>query len=340
VRSRLVLVITILFLLAGCAMPGKHTGTPLPSSTPQPTAGATPTLSPTPVIPLIVLVIPPDMPQKESDLYQATFYDLAEKNSMRFQVLNTLTMSDLQLIGPALKIAVVFPPDPGLAQLAAAAPQAQFLAVGIPGLASAPNLSTIGVERSSDKQAFMAGYIAAMLSLDYRIGIITRDDPGGQAALTAFTNGMHFFCGLCRPAFPPWYDYPVHPIIPPSELESQYPGYVIPLKSYVADYAYVYPEVATFELLDAMAQHGLWIIGERLPTEDLRTSWVVSIQPDLMSGILKIFPDLLAGHGGQNYATPLYLTDIHTGLISEGKLRLIKETLADLQAGFIDTGVK
>ena len=81
-----------------------------------------------------------------SSQYQKTVYDLAQANGMRYQLLNTLTIADITLAGPDLKIVVVFPPDPGLAALVTAAPSVQFLAVGIPGLATAPNLSTVGAD--------------------------------------------------------------------------------------------------------------------------------------------------------------------------------------------------
>jgi hypothetical protein len=275
----------------------------------------------------------------QSSLYQTTVYDLAQQAGMRFQVRNALTASDVST-EPGLKVVIALPPDPGLAGLASAAPQVQFLGVGIPGLTAAANLSLIGASgKPVDQQAFLAGYIAAILSPDYRVGIITQDSPEGLLAEKAFTNGFHFFCGLCQQAFPPIYNYPVHLEIKTDVPEGQYPAYADVLARYQVEVAYVYSEIATPDLLDYLSQKGIKIIAESMPLEDLRPGWVVSIQPEVISAIQKIFPELVAGQGGQNLTTPLLLADINPDLLTEGKQRLVEEVLSDLQAGFIDPGV-
>ena len=88
-----------------------------------------------------------------------------------------------------------------------------------------------------------------------------------------------------------------------------------------------------------MAQDDLQIIGESLPSSALKSSWVASLKPDLLSAVQKIFPDLLAGHGGQTLPSPLYLTDVNSDLLSVGKQRLAQQVLDELQAGLINTGV-
>ena len=335
-RNRFAAIFLLLILLASCAKP-TQTPQPVPS-TPVPTAGATATS--TPGIPLVILVLPADLPKDESSQYQTAVYDLAQANGMRYQLLNTLTTSDITLAGPDLKIVVVFPPDPGLAALVAAAPSVQFLAVSIPGLAPASNLSTVGADGApADRQAFIAGYIAAMIADDYRIGILTMNDPQGMTAEAAFANGMHFYCGLCQKAFGPWYDYPIHIEIPPDELQSRYPAYADPFINYAAPVVYVYPGVATTDLLESMAQKGLLLIGEDMPAQDLQSNWVVSLKPELIPAIQRLFPDLLAGRGGQTLPIPFILADVNPGLLSEGKQRLVQQTLDDLQAGYISTGV-
>jgi hypothetical protein len=323
-------------VLAACTLSGRApTVTPSPSSTPRPS------FTPTPESPLAVLVIPADMAKADSNLYQSAVYTLAQANGMRFQVLNTLTAADLQILGPSLKVAIVFPPDPGLAALVAAAPQAQFLAVGIPDLPAASNLSTLGATgQPVDKEAFLAGYTAAMLSQDSRIGIITlKDDPKGMAAEAAFANGMHFYCGLCLVSFQPYYTYPVHVEIPQDKPKSQYPAYGDPMNYYLASVVYVYPGVATVDLLESLIQRNLYLIGESMPAKDLKSNWIASFKPDLLPAIQKIFPDLVAGKGGQIVASPLALADVNPGLLSEGKQRLVQQVLDGLQAGTIATGV-
>lgn len=339
-RSRLIsLVLALVLVLVSCALPHRQPPTPIATATARSTPAPIPTS--TPLSPLTILVIPADLPQEESALYQKTVYDLAYAAGMRFQVLNTLTPLDLELAGPALRVVIVFPPDPGLADLTARAPQAQFLAVGIPDLAPAANLTVIGaMNRPVEQQAFLAGYIAAMLSPDYRTGILTlADDPQGLAAETAFMNGRTFYCGLCLASFPPWYDYPLHVEIPADTPEDQYPAYARAFYNYQVEAVYIYPPLATIDVLETLAEYQIKIIGESLTLEDIRDQWVVSIQPDLLAAVRQVFPELAAGQGGRTVAIPLFLNDINEALLGEGKLRLVQEVLNDLQAGYIDTGV-
>ena len=199
-RPKIVLLLLTSVLLAACGGSSTLTPAPLP-----PTATSNPSASPTAPMPVAILVLPADMPQDEKDSYQKMVYDLTQANGMGFQVLNKLTADDLALAGPALKIVIALPPDPGLAALTAAAPDVQFLAVGIPGLAAASNLSSIGAGGLPvDQQAFLAGYIAGLVAPEWKVGILSqKDTPGGDAAPTAFTNGFMFYCGSCRnPLFP------------------------------------------------------------------------------------------------------------------------------------------
>jgi hypothetical protein len=200
VRKKRFLVLLASLLLAACG--GRVTPTPA-LATPTPTPN--PTVSPTITMPLAILVLPADMPQKDKDSYQKLVYNLTQANGMRWQVLNAFTTSDLALVGPALKVVIALPPDPGLAALAAGAPGVQFLAVGIPDLPTASNLSSIGATGIPvDQQAFVAGYMAGLVAPEWKVGILSRKDtPGGDSAVTAFGNGFIFYCGSCRnPLFP------------------------------------------------------------------------------------------------------------------------------------------
>jgi hypothetical protein len=332
-------LILALILLTACAPPTSTTPTPeSPRATPLPTATAI-----LPSSPLAILVLPSEMAQAESDQYQTLVYDLAQANGMRFQVRNVLTPADVAYEGPALKVVVALPPDPGLDAMAAAAPGVQFLAVGFSGSAAAPNLSSVGgAGLPVDQQAFLAGYIAGMVSPEWKTGILyQKETAGGEAARDAFSNGFYFYCGTCRnPYFSgPVGVYPILVGIPTDAPESDYAGYATLLVQNIVRVAYVYPGIATPDLLSYMAQRGMLLIGQTLPGEDIRSNWIASIQPDLTAAIKRIFPELAAGQGGQVAATPLLLTDVNPDLLSAAKLRLVQEVLDGLQVGTIGTGV-
>jgi hypothetical protein len=339
-RKLFFLLFTIIFLTA-CTLGGSPTpGVEIPTSTPVIISSPTPASTS-----LTILVLPADMPHIDSDLYQALVYDLAKANGMRFQVRNVLTTADLALEGSALKVVVSLPPDPGLAALAAAAPGVQFLALDIPGLTASSNLSSVGAAGFPvDQQAFLAGYIAAMIAPEWRVGILSqKDTPGGDAAVTAFSNGYHFFCGDCfNPNFSQPNSHGLYPIIvriPTDAALSAYNGHADLLIRNFVKVAFLFPEIATPDLLAYMAQNGMLVISQALPGEDVRPNWIASIQPDLTSALQRIFPELVAGNGGQFISTPLSLADINPDLLSDAKLRLVQEVLTGLENGAIGTGV-
>lgn len=337
-RSKPFILPLLFIMLTACA--GRTTPTTEPAT---PTASPNPSASPTAIVPLAILVLPADMPQKDKDSYQTLVYDLTQTNGMRWQVLNSLSPADLALVGPALKVVIALPPDPGLAALTAAAPGVEFLAIGIPDLPAAPNLSSIGATGVPvDQQAFLAGYIAGQVAPEWKVGILyQKDTPGGTAARDAFRNGFTYYCGSCRnPLFPqPAGIYPFPVGIPTDAKPGEYTAYADLLLHNVVKVAYVYPEIATPELLSYMAQTDLLIISQSMPGEDVRSNWVASIQPDTVSAIKNIFPHLVAGQGGEIVPTPLFLTDVNPDLLSEGKLRLVQQVLDGLQNGTIGTGV-
>jgi hypothetical protein len=341
VRQKLFILIIPLILLASCVLPGSSTPvTEVPTSTAIPITSASPTSAS-----LAILVVPADMPQAESNQYQTQVYNLAQANGMRFQVRNELSAADLAFEGLALKIVIALPPDPGLAALMTAAPDVQFLAIDIPGLVAGSNLSSIGgTGLPVDQQAFLAGYIAGMVAPEWRVGILSqKDTPSGDEAVLAFANGYHFYCGDCfNPNFTMGFhhgEYPIPVRIPTDAPASDYNGYARLLIQNYVRVAYVFPDIATPDLLLYMAQNNVNLISQTLPSEDIRPNWVASIQPDLTTALQNIFLDLVAGKGGQVVPTPLSLTDVNHDMLSNAKLRLVQDILTGLQNGTIGTGV-
>jgi hypothetical protein len=63
----------------------------------------------------------------------------------------------------------------------------------------------------------------------------------------------------------------------------------------------------------------------------------MTISPDTIKAIESSWPSLTAGQGGINVQSPLGLADVDTSILTEGKLRLVQETLDGLLAGRILT---
>ncbi len=335
-------VLLIATLLSACGS-GTAAGTP----TPAPTQPSTPhpAQSPTPVVPLAILILPSNMDKTTSDLYQKTVYDLTQQSGMHFQVRNTLAPNDLP---PGVKVVIALPPDPGIAGLAAAAPHTQFLAVDIPNIKAGGNISVLAANSSVDVPAFLAGFTAAMITNDYQIGmLLPQDNPDAQKALAAFKNGMVFYCGLCRPfAYPNFcitnglsYCYPQAVEIPSSEDPSRYGGYANSLiNTYDVNTIYVYPDIAVKSLMDYLTTTGVDLIGLSTPNPE-PSGWVMTIRADEIKAIQDGWPDLVAGKGGESIPAPLGIWDINSANLSPGRQRLVQQTLDELTAGQIATGV-
>jgi hypothetical protein len=289
---------------------------------------------------MAVLLAFPGADQAQVSSLQTSLNDIVTASGLRWQVRQQLSTDDLV---PALRLVVVVPPDPGLAELVAAAPDTQFLALGIPGLEAAPNLTIIGGEAGRpDQQGFIAGVIAAMLSADWRVGVISLSDTvEGRAARTGFLNGVIYFCGLCRPAHPPFYEYPLYIELPSTATSVEWQEAANYMVDHNALTVYVYPQAGDEAMLSILAAGKINIISGGEPPQAALSSWVVSLTTDPMSLIQSKVKGLLDGSvsNGQSLVVPIQLTHINPLLLSPGKQRLAEQILSDLQAGFIDTSV-
>lgn len=340
---RFLAFLLILTLLVACTpsaetpAPPDMDFTPRPTVTPQPTAGPTPTPAP----PLVILVLPADLNEEESQAYQSAVYDLAQAAGFRFQVRNKLGTEDLE---PALKVVIALPPDPGLAALAAAAPQAQFLAVNIPGIQPGGNVSVLGSDSiRADQVAFMAGYIGAMVTEDFfQVGaMLKKDSPESAAIQKALATGRTYYCGRCLPiGWYTQYTYPAFIEVPADAKPAEYNAYsdflVIQKK---VETLFIQAGLDTPELLQYLSTVGVLMIGTQSPAKKVN-GWVVTLQPDYLAALKSAFPELAAGQGGRAFSAPLSFSDINPELFSPGKQMDARRVLDDVLRGYIDTGAQ
>jgi hypothetical protein len=149
---------------------------------------------------------------------------------------------------------------------------------------------------------------------------------------------MTFYCGTCRQIFFYTWTYPQYIEIPAEEDVKNYHAYAdILMLQYKVNTIYIYPDVYTEDLVTYIGTTGTSMIGTISP-EQQPAGWVMTIQPDLMKGIQNAWPGLISGQGGITFPSPLGLADIDPNLLSEGKLRLVEQTLTQLQSGQISTG--
>jgi hypothetical protein len=339
----IIVPVLLSFMLAACsiAAPGDPPVSTAPETAPPlPTGTLAPSPTDTPLPSLVVLLTPPGADPSLAASLQTLLTDLAAQDGLRFQVRPSLDPTELDHV----QVVVAIPPDPGLAELTLAAPETQFLAIGIAGLEPAPNLSTIGAEGARpDHLGFLAGYTAAEITLDYRVGVVTEGDtPAGDAASLGYTNGVFYFCGLCRPVYPPFptAGYPLIAQLPAEAGPADWQGVLTYLNAWQVGTVFVYPSVAEDKLLEVLAQSEVNFIIVGSPPENLRGNWVASLgSEDPLSSIQTLWPKLVSGEGGIHVSLPLGFTAVNPDLLSPGRQRNAETMLADLLTGYISTGV-
>jgi hypothetical protein len=294
-------------LAAGCGQfKSKPTQTPtIPgaTSTTAPTETPLPSPTSTPLPPLAVLLAPPGSDEAQVQALQSALNEPITAAGLRWQVRPSLSQVDFT---PELRLVIVLPPDPGVAAMAGAASQTQFLSVAIPGVGA--------------------------------IGLA--ENVSAKAAENAFIHGSTYFCGLCLQAYPPFYDYPLVVNLPATASPAEWREIGNYMIDHMVQTVYVVPGAGDAGMFDVLAQANVNVIGEKMPSEAMSAHWVVSLRPaEILPVVQELLPDLLSGEAGVKVAMPLTLLDANPDLFSPGRQRLAQETLDDLLAGFIDTGV-
>jgi len=298
---------------------------------------ATPALTPTATqpAPLAVLLAPAGSDPARAETLRSALASPITQAGLRWEV-----RSELDPLEEGLRLVIAIPPDPGIVNLASAAPQVQFLAAGIPGIQPAANLSLVGGDIRFDQQGFLAGVIAAMLTPDWRVGAISvGDTPDGKAARNGFMNGAVYFCGLCLAYHGPIFDYPLYVEIPSGAGQAEWQAAVDALVRQAVKTVYVFPGAGEQATLEALAQSGINLISSGTPAENLRSQWIASIGMDPVSPILEHLPGLLEGRGGLDVLMPIVIQEVNPDLFSPGRQGLAEKIRNELLNGEIDTGV-
>ncbi|OGO26710.1 MAG: hypothetical protein A2136_00695 [Chloroflexi bacterium RBG_16_54_11] len=339
-----VLIACLGWLLAACGAISptqvRSTLAPLPSLTATATLIPTVTPTPTPLPPTAVLLAAPGANQVMVDTLQTALNDIVTGRGLRWQVRQELAMDDLT---PTLRLVVAVSPAPGLAELAAKAPETQFLAIGFQGLEPTPNLTLVGAAGDRpDRQGFIAGVIAAMLAPDWRTGVISLSDTvAGRSARTGFLNGVKYFCGLCRQLHPPYYEYPLYFELPLTASSAEWQGAANYMVDHYALAVYVFPGAGDESMLSILVAEGVTIISSGAPPANASSSWALSLSADPLALIRDLVAGLLDGAitGGKSLAVPIQFTQVNPELFTPGKQRLAGEILTNLQNDKIDTSV-
>lgn len=346
-KNLIVFVVGMIILLVSACSLNQQEQYPMPSLTSQPTMTLTqtetPTSTPTPLPPVSVLLAPPEADKVIVNALQERLSTWIPLEGLRFQILPSMDKDDFKV--EHYKYIIAVPPVPNMNSLVLAAPEVKFLAIGFDNLIQAPNLSTIAAgENLLDEQAFLAGYIATMITPDWRVGMIgVADSPLVDTARKGFINGALFYCpspmGVCNPTYAPFYEYPLYVEMNKDASEADWRSAAKYLKGLAVETVYVMPGAGGDSLLNYLAEQGINLIGGKTPPSNIKDHWVATLGFSPLDALDDYWQEFIGGSVSKNVAIPIEISDINQDLLSPGKQRLAEEVLADLTAGYIDTGV-
>jgi len=297
------------------------------------TAPATPTETAVDLAPIVIMVASPDADPIGIAQTESALLSLTQDSELTVETRENL---NLGMLTSNVKIVVGVGPGLDLNSLAVDAPQTAFVAIDDPDAVPANNVSVIGDPVvDQQRQAFMAGYLAALVSADYKIAAIVPSETDiTNQIVDAFVIGARFFCGICQPKYPPYNTFPQWETISADNAVNGFMPVVDPLIANGVEILYVHGTLASPELLTYLAESDVKVIGDQLPELE-RNNWVGTIANDPGLPLVELWPELLNGTGGKQLPASITLMDTAAGLISEGRYRLFEEMAADLEAGLV-----
>lgn len=322
-------------ILSSCTKQAPAVKTPLVSET-LPTEIVLETEMPTEVIPSRVILVAPlgTDPQMLSGI-QDLLSTLSRDAGLVFVTQELLTNEPWK---EPVRIVIMMEDVPDLMDLVNAHPDVQFLSLFDAGDFQAPNLSSVSKTiEDLQKQAFLAGYLAAVVTPDYRVGVITSGgDELGQIATDSFFTGAQYFCGLCNSRFGPIEYYPKMAIVSDPISAQSWQAAVDLLLSRAVTTVYIQSEVISPDLVNYLFDNNVRVISPVImPEFTADENWLATLSFDPLPGIQMLFPDLVSGKGGLSAASRIVLIYTDSGSISEGRMDLIQKTLDELLNGYI-----
>ena len=332
----------IIILLVGCRLsPGSDgTGDMITPTEPQ-LATELPADTPTALPPVGVFLTPEGSDPDMVELLNPLFGAYIREEGLRYQVLPNLSPADFKT--DDYQIVVVIPPFPDLETLSQQAPDTKFLAVGFNDVNPLENLSVLGSGGGAfDVQGFIAGYIAAIVTTDWRVGVLSmQENEDALAAREGFQVGVKFYCGLCNPKYAPTginYIYPKYIDLPVEVTDLEIEANVNFLVDRAVNTYYIVPHVGSEKIYRMLVGYQKNIIGAGSDfREEYRDYWVASLEYDLVAALKDFWPMFLDAESGIEGTPPLLITDVNPDLLSPGKIKLVDTIMEEVTSGYIKT---
>ncbi len=319
----LLMLCALALLLAACK-PASPTADVTSAPTLPPTAAVPPTETPEPSatpLPARALLIgdPPDA------ALSAAVQELAAASGLAFEARPAFSVAQAS---PDVKIVIYQSMPEEMAALNLGAPETQFVVLADQDLPTAANVSII---RSRPEYAqFAAGYIATLIAPDWRAGALLPD----ASAQDVFINGGRYWCGRCAPTYGPVVLFPLVAVLPPGSPASAWQTSFDGIHQNRIEVLYIAPEAMSDELFATLPPE-LVLVGGATPAV-LPARWAATVAADNITPLQTLWPDLLAGKGGQTLSSSVTLRNVNPDLLSPGRQERVQEVIQLLAEGLIN----
>lgn len=311
--------LSLVLLLAACSLGGA-----------QPTATSVqvqvaPTPSPEPAV--LILLAPPESDALLVAAAAEIATTFASSHDLRFEQVAALNASELP---GNLAILIVLAPDPGAAELAAAAASAQVIAIGFTPTAEAANLQTLLANATeSGAAAFIAGYVAELTATDWRAGMLY--SQASAELVDDFVAGGEYYCGSCAPVAPPYNEYPQ---FAQATDAANWQSAADQLLAQSVSVVYLAPELENSGAAQYLASFNILLVGGGAPPADATANWLASVSADPIAALREQLPLALAGEP-VTQSSSLVVSNANAAYLSDARLAYIQTIINDLLSGYI-----
>lgn len=328
-------IILLLGLAACVPSPTTETAVPVVSSTASPVESETespPTLTPAETGTKVILLISPDADPFIVSQIQESLEDLIADSEFSLEIQEG---SSLDMLTNA-PVVIALGGNIDVNNLAASYPEVSFVAIENAGAAPSTNVNVIGDPVNDQRRrAFMAGYLAALISEDYKVAALAPSDASmTDAVLESFVIGMRFFCGICQTKYPPYQRYPQWETLPADSSAETYQPILDNFENNGIEILYVHGDLISPPILTAIADRGTLVIGDRHP-DTIRNNYAGTILSDPATILESIWQDILDGDNGHQIPASVVLVDRNPELVSDGRYQLFLEMADNLQADLV-----
>ncbi len=328
------LIVIILVIVSGCNSINGNLSNEFPTPTTILPTVAQPTLTPKPdETPVILFYADPESNENSVSTINSILQTISEKNSMIFELrldFNNLNFPDNIF---AFVILSEIIPIEELNSL-----PSNVIIISIGSLIEDnpnPNIMQIGItENGLAAEGFVAGYIAAMQTNEWRIGMIGFTSQSINRI--GFLNGAKYFCGLCSPLYPPYSAYPLYVEVNDGADFDELKVAVDLLLEKEVNTIYLAPGVNNSELVGYLSQLGISMIGNEKPTGVDDGLWVASVKWDWVSVLEEMLPQAILGNLFETIAPDIQIDDVNENEISPSRQVLISEITEFLLDGIVD----